>query len=319
MCLRRYRMIKNKFLSIALGIFLTALSTPPFYALFKPFTDETDNHNIVKILKNEPSLLKINGPTVVVGDIHGNLESLVRCVSFFKSKYNQDPRTKILFLGDYVDRGRNSVECLETILELKLHYPYNVFLLRGNHEDTLVSSAWFSKLISTPNAPMYTKIVLNISKIFSSLSLAAIVDDGISNTFCVHGGIPEKLCKYGPSKVDSIKKGSYCTANIALNLNSKNRFIYDLLWDRFEVNFFEKDIQKFFEHNRNIKRIVKGHDLQTRGYTFRSVCNERDFCIIHSTECFRGNLSGIGYIHDGKIDLGNFVSSNPVNINWNKQ
>lgn len=312
-------MIRNKILSVILGIFLTAPSAVPLYAMFKPLTDETDNSNIVKILKNEPSLLKINGPTVVVGDIHGNLESLVRCISFFKSKYNQDPCTRILFLGDYVDRGRNSVECLETILEMKLHYPYNVFLLRGNHEDTLVSSAWFSKLISTPNAPMYTKIVSNISRIFSSLSIAAIVNDGTFDTFCVHGGINEKLCKHGPSKVDSIKKGAYYIANITRNLNSKNRFIYSLLWDRFEVDFFEKDIRNFFEHNRGVKRIVKGHDLQTRGYTFRNICRTRDFCIIHSTECFRGNSSGIGYIHDGKIDLGNFMSSNPININWNKQ
>ena len=311
-------MIKNKILSTIFGIFMMAPSFLSIYA-FKPFTNEADNQAIIKILKNEPSLLKINGPTVVVGDIHGNLESLVRCVSFFKFEYNHDPRTKILFLGDYVDRGRNSVECLETILELKLRYPYNVFLLRGNHEDISVSSSWFGKLTCLPDSPVFIKITSNISKIFSSLSLAAIVNDGISNTFCVHGGITEKLCNYSLSKIDSVKKGSYPTANLTGNLNSKNRFIYNLLWDRFEVDFFEKDIRKFFEHHKNIKRIVKGHDLQTRGYTYRNICHTRDFCIIHSTECFRGNLSGIGYIHDGKIDLGNFMSSNPVNINWNKQ
>lgn len=312
-------MSKNKILSVILGIFLIAPFSPSLYALFKPLTNESDNQNIVKILKNEPSLLEINGPTVVVGDIHGNLESLVRCVSFFKSKYNQDPATRILFLGDYVDRGRNSIECLETILELKLHYPYNVFLLRGNHEDTLASPSWFGKLTSLPDSPAFSKITLNISKIFSSLSIAAIINDGVSKTFCVHGGITEKLIKHRLSKINSIKKGSYYTTNIIGILNSKNQFIYNLLWDRFEINFFEKDIRKFFDCNRDIKRIVKGHDLQTRGYTFRSVYHTRDFCIIHSTECFRGNSSGIGYIHDGKIDLGSFMSSNPININWNKQ
>ena len=151
-------MSKNKILSVILGIFLIAPFSPSLYALFKPLTNESDNQNIVKILKNEPSLLEINRPTVVVGDIHGNLESLVRCVSFFKSKYNQDPATRILFLGDYVDRGRNSIECLETILELKLHYPYNVFLLRGNHEDTLASPSWFGKLTSLPDSPAFSKI-----------------------------------------------------------------------------------------------------------------------------------------------------------------
>lgn len=311
-------MIKNKILSTILGIFLIAPLCPSAWA-FKPFTNEADNQAITNILKSEPTLLKINGPTVVVGDIHGNLESLVRCVSFFKSKYHHDPCTKILFLGDYVDRGKNSVECLETILELKLRYPYNVFLLRGNHEDILVSSSWFGKLTSLPDSPLFTRITSNISKIFSNLSIAAVVNDGVSSSFCVHGGITEKLCKHGPSKVDSIKKGSYYIAHLTGNLNSKNELIYRLLWNRFEIDFSEKDIRQFFKHNKDIKRIVKGHDLQTWGYTFRNVCHERDFCIIHSTECFRGNLSGIGYIHDGKIDLGNFISSEPTNINWSKQ
>lgn len=312
-------MIKNKILPVILGTFFIISAAVPLCAVFNPLTSEEDNKAIVTILKSEPSLLKVNGPTVVVGDIHGNLESLVRCLLFFKNRSKKDPRTKILFLGDYVDRGKNSVECLETILELKLHNPYNVFILRGNHEDISVSSVWFGQLADKRDFTKLNSIAGNISRIFSNLSAAAVVHDGVSNTFCVHGGISENLISSGISKIDDIKKGSYNVTNIMVNINSKNKFLYHLLWNRYAADFSEKDILKFFEHNREITRIVKGHDMQQKGYMFNSVCNVRDFCIIHSTECFKNGLSGIGYIHDGKIDLGNFRPSNPAHINWNKQ
>jgi len=44
------------------------------------------------------------------------------------------PLQKYLFMGDFVDRGYNSVESFLLLLALKVRYPDRIFLIRGNHE-----------------------------------------------------------------------------------------------------------------------------------------------------------------------------------------
>lgn len=83
-------------------------------------------------MKKEPTMLKLNGPAIIVGDIHGNIKSLLFCINKFLSSENKDK--SIIFLGDYVDRGKNSLECITLLFKLKTMFPKNVFLLRGNHE-----------------------------------------------------------------------------------------------------------------------------------------------------------------------------------------
>ena len=89
----------------------------------------------IKILQYEQSVLQINTimdkkDVVIVGDIHGNIESLI---NIFQS--NGDPTTtKYIFLGDYVDRGNNSIEVIILLYAFKCLYPDNIFLIRGNHE-----------------------------------------------------------------------------------------------------------------------------------------------------------------------------------------
>ena len=84
----------------------------------------------LEIFRKEPILLKVEAPFVVVGDIHGHLLDLFRILSFFIS-----PRhTKFLFLGDIVDRGEFSIECIILIFVLKILFPDKIYVIRGNHE-----------------------------------------------------------------------------------------------------------------------------------------------------------------------------------------
>ncbi|KAK8842096.1 hypothetical protein M9Y10_026320 [Tritrichomonas musculus] len=101
------------------------------------------------LFEKEENILEIDGDVVVVGDIHGSLHDLLRIL-----KNIEMDRFKVLFLGDYVDRGCFSLECITILFTLKILYPNKYFLLRGNHEfDSMCSQYGFRKEILTYHNP----------------------------------------------------------------------------------------------------------------------------------------------------------------------
>ena len=85
---------------------------------------------VYPILESEESMLELEPPIYICGDIHGQFYDLLRVFDILK----YPPESKFLFLGDYVDRGKKSLECILLLLCLKIKYPSKIFLLRGNHE-----------------------------------------------------------------------------------------------------------------------------------------------------------------------------------------
>lgn len=82
------------------------------------------------IFIKQPMLLEINPPIHICGDFHGQFIDLKEV---FKSVGVPKQGTHFLFLGDYVDRGKQSLECICLLLAFKIKYPGLVFMLRGNH------------------------------------------------------------------------------------------------------------------------------------------------------------------------------------------
>lgn len=81
----------------------------------------------------EPNILKVDGDVVIIGDIHGQFMDMMGMFHKLK-RQTAVSNTKYLFLGDYVDRGEFGVEVMAYLLALKLKFPNDVYLLRGNHE-----------------------------------------------------------------------------------------------------------------------------------------------------------------------------------------
>jgi protein phosphatase len=154
-------------------------------------TDSIDCHVIKRVIrsataafKKSPLVLRLDGSFVVVGDIHGNLDDLLRIFE----RHGYPPDQRYLFLGDYIDRGAHSLEVLLLIYTLFVKYPSHVFLLRGNHETRVSAKTHgFSETCLLNLSKSELRLFL---KSFSEMPIAAVLNNRI---FCVHGGISPNI------------------------------------------------------------------------------------------------------------------------------
>jgi serine/threonine-protein phosphatase PP1 catalytic subunit len=130
----------------------------------------------------QPSLLHLGTPIIIVGDLHGHYFDLMRIFM----RYGFPDVANYLFLGDIVDRGKNSVDILILICAFKLMYPEHIFLLRGNHESERTSSTYGFKDECVRKKIVYGSFI----NLFNSLPIGAIVGERI---LCTHAGISPTL------------------------------------------------------------------------------------------------------------------------------
>uniref|UniRef100_A0A0M3IC96 Serine/threonine-protein phosphatase n=1 Tax=Ascaris lumbricoides TaxID=6252 RepID=A0A0M3IC96_ASCLU len=143
-----------------------------------------------QLMKDE-SMLDIEAPIVLVGDVHGQYEDLIGI--FEMNGY--PPKQRFLFLGDYVDRGKNSIETTLLLFCYKLLHPQQIFLLRGNHETRLINRVYgFYEECEN----RYSKALWQIfQSVFNCLPLCARISNRI---FCMHGGISNEIVSWKAMK-----------------------------------------------------------------------------------------------------------------------
>lgn len=143
---------------------------------------------ITEVLYDEPNLLELQSPITICGDIHGQLYDLFELFDVALSGQDFSER-KFLFMGDYVDRGRYSMETFAYLIALKLKYPNNFFLLRGNHESRAISQQ-YGFYLQCVYLYGHTGIWSLCNEVFDLLPMAAVVDGKL---FAVHGGLSPEL------------------------------------------------------------------------------------------------------------------------------
>ncbi|MCS7098759.1 MAG: metallophosphoesterase family protein [Sulfolobales archaeon] len=219
-------------------------------------------------------ILKEEVKYVFVGDIHGNLEDLRSILGMYSEEQLRSGELRLVFLGDYVDRGDSQLEVLTALLELKSEHPDSVFLLKGNHEgvdivepsphdlpDELVSRYLISEGLKT-----YEALVENV---FKNLHLAVYLKN---HFLALHGGLPTATLR----KTQNIRE--YVQGSLQKPVPS---VVVEVLWnDPVEINeeaqesprgagmLFGRPVTEWATRTFDVKIVVRGHEPCARGYKF---------------------------------------------------
>lgn len=213
------------------------------------------------IFLNQPILLELTAPLKICGDIHGQYTDLLRLFEYGTFP----PEANYLFLGDYVDRGKQSLETICLLLAYKIKYPENFFLLRGNHECASINRIY--GFYDECKRRYNIKLWKTFTDCFNCLPVAAIIDDKI---FCCHGGLSPDLQTF-----DQIKSIARPTDVPDTGL------LCDLLWsdpdketkgwgenDRGVSFTFGIDIVTKFLNRHDLDLICRAHQVVEDGYEF---------------------------------------------------
>lgn len=214
-----------------------------------------------EIFMSQPMLLELSAPIKVCGDTHGQYYDLLRLFEYGRFP----PESNYLFLGDYVDRGRQSLETICLLLAYKIKYPTNFYLTRGNHESSSINRIY--GFYDECRRRYNIKLWKTFTDCFNCLPVAALVEQKI---LCMHGGLSPDL-----NNLDEIRKIMRPT-----DVPEKG-LLCDLLWSDPEKDtqgwgenergvsyVFGADVIARFLEEQEIELICRAHQVVEDGYEF---------------------------------------------------
>lgn len=237
-----------------------------------------------EIFLQQPILLELEAPLKICGDIHGQYNDLLRLFEYG----GFPPEANYLFLGDYVDRGKQSLETICLLLAYKIKYPENFFLLRGNHECASINRIY--GFYDECKRRFNIKLWKTFTDCFNCLPIAAIIDEKI---FCCHGGLSPDL-----QNMEQIRRIMRPTDVPDTGL------LCDLLWsdpdkdvtgwgenDRGVSFTFGADVVTKFLNRHDLDLICRAHQVVEDGYEFFA---KRQLVTLFSAPNYCGEFDNAG-------------------------
>jgi len=260
------------------------------------------------ILQSEPNILELKAPINVFGDIHGQFADMIH----FIEMTGLPPHQKFLFMGDYVDRGNNSIEVCALLFAMKIMFPSKIQILRGNHECPEVNCNYGLLTECETRFGNDSKIVFNkINEVLCVLPICAIINEKI---FCVHGGISPHLKTLEDIKnINRIGKipdnGLMCDmmwsdpSNTVNKWGINNRGI-SCTYNTLAINSFLK--------NNKLQLLCRAHQLVSEGYKFFA---NNKMITVFSAPNYCGNCGNNGAVMKVNENLVcSFIIIKPTNI-----
>jgi len=236
------------------------------------------------IFMAQPILLELEAPIKICGDVHGQYYDLLRLFEYG----GFPPEANYLFLGDYVDRGKQSLETICLLLALKIKYSENFFVLRGNHECASINRIY--GFYDECKRRYNIKLWKTFTNCFNAMPIAALIDEKI---FCMHGGLSPDL-----HSLDQIKRVARPTDVPDTGL------VCDLLWadpdkdvagygenDRGVSFTFGPDVVTNFLKKHDCELIVRAHQVVEDGYEFFA---KRQLVTLFSAPNYCGEFDNAG-------------------------
>ena len=228
----------------------------PEHVLMK-LIDEANVH-----FTSQPVLIDVPDDVYVIGDLHGNIRDLIRILK--QTFFLNSTSSRVLFLGDYVDRGEFSLEVITLLLAIILQFPDRVFMIRGNHEFRNVNEKYGFKdeiMLQYESEALWNAFN---DKVFDYMPIAALINTKI---LCVHGGISPNM---SIKVLREVKR--------PLTSYEGSEMLTSLMWSDPESSFsmyHESDrgcgykfggraVKAFLQEN-NLEKIYRAHQYQPKG------------------------------------------------------
>ncbi len=242
--------------------------------------------HVKPVLLSQPPLLHLRPPIKICGDIHGQYMDLLRLFEYG----GFPPSSSYLFLGDYVDRGKQSLETICLLLAYKARYPETIFLLRGNHEAATINRIY--GFYDECKRRYSVRLWKQFNDVFMCLPVAALVGGRL---VCMHGGLSPEIMDNGPRVIESVER--------PVDVPDSG-LLCDLLWSDPDPNImgwganergvsytFGGDVVSHFLARHNLDLVVRAHQVVEDGYEFFA---GRSLVTVFSAPSYCGEFDNAG-------------------------